>query len=141
MTFPPGSLVRARGRDWVVLPESGPIGHGDLVVVRPLGGGDDEITAILTAVEDVAAAEFAAPDPSDAELDLAADDLTRVIGRLPQLRPHLAGEAQARAERLRTAHARVRDAGRQAGSTRIDVEPHLPVDVLGLYVYLPTVTA
>ncbi|MGH3565220.1 MAG: hypothetical protein ACRDRH_04150 [Pseudonocardia sp.] len=62
MTFSPGSLVRARGRDWVVLPKSA----DDLVVVRPLGGGDDEIAAILTAVEDVAAPEYAAPDPSDA---------------------------------------------------------------------------
>lgn len=62
MTFAPGSLVRARGRDWVVLPDSA----DDLVVVRPVGGGDDEIAAILTSVEALAPAEFAAPDPTDA---------------------------------------------------------------------------
>ena len=42
MTFSSGSLVRARGREWVVLPESA----DDLLVVRPLGGSDDEVTGI-----------------------------------------------------------------------------------------------
>ena len=37
-TFSPGSLVHARGREWVVLPESEP----DMLVLRPLGGGDEE---------------------------------------------------------------------------------------------------
>ena len=35
--FQPGSLVRARGREWVVLPES----DGDLLVLRPLTGGEE----------------------------------------------------------------------------------------------------
>ena len=39
MSFAVGSLVRARGREWVVLPES----DDDLLVLRPLGGTDDEI--------------------------------------------------------------------------------------------------
>ena len=60
MNFAAGSLVRARGRDWVVLPES----DEELVMVRPLGGTDDEITGILTSLETVAAAGFALPDPS-----------------------------------------------------------------------------
>ena len=47
MSFAVGSLVRARGREWVVLPES----EADLVVVRPLGGTDDEVTGILAVVE------------------------------------------------------------------------------------------
>ena len=34
MTYAPGSLVRARERDWVVLPES----SDDLLVLRPFGG-------------------------------------------------------------------------------------------------------
>ena len=45
MSFAVGSLVRARGREWVVLPES----DDDLLVLRPLGGTDDEIAGILTA--------------------------------------------------------------------------------------------
>ena len=60
MSFAAGSLVRARGRDWVVLPES----DDELVMVRPLGGTDDEITGILTDLEKVAPAGFALPDPS-----------------------------------------------------------------------------
>ena len=60
MSFAPGSLVRARGRDWVVLPES----DAEFVMVRPLGGTDEEITGILTGLERVAPAGFALPDPS-----------------------------------------------------------------------------
>lgn len=59
MTFSVGSLVRARGREWVVLPES----SDELLVVRPLGGSDDEITGLYTPLETVEAATFALPDP------------------------------------------------------------------------------
>ncbi|MYH55041.1 MAG: DEAD/DEAH box helicase, partial [Acidimicrobiia bacterium] len=59
-SFSPGSLVRARGRDWVILPES----DDELVMVRPLGGSDEEITGILTSLEAVAPAGFDPPDPS-----------------------------------------------------------------------------
>ena len=38
----PGSLVRLRGRDWVVLPSD----DQDLLVIRPLGGSDEEIAGI-----------------------------------------------------------------------------------------------
>ena len=34
MKFSPGTLVRARGREWVVLPEI----EDDLLLLRPLGG-------------------------------------------------------------------------------------------------------
>jgi superfamily II DNA or RNA helicase len=60
-TFAPGALVRARGREWVVLPES----DSDLLVLRPLGGADDECTAVLPGLEQVSAATFPAPDPTD----------------------------------------------------------------------------
>ena len=58
--YSPGALVRARGREWVVLPES----TRELIMVRPLGGMDDEITGILRDVEEVKPATFSAPDPS-----------------------------------------------------------------------------
>ena len=35
-------LVQARGREWVVQPESEP----DLLILRPLGGTDDEGTGV-----------------------------------------------------------------------------------------------
>ncbi len=60
MTFSPGALVAARGRDWVVLAHDTP----ELVMVRPLGGTDDETTGILTAVETVEPASFGVPDPA-----------------------------------------------------------------------------
>ena len=59
MSFAIGSLVRTRGREWVVLPET----DDELVMVRPLGGTDAETTGILTALEEVEPATFAPPDP------------------------------------------------------------------------------
>ncbi|MFF4493560.1 helicase-related protein [Streptomyces sp. NPDC001546] len=61
LTYTAGSLVTARGREWVVLPES----EADLLVLRPLGGSDDDIAAVFPAFEEVKGAEFAAPEPSD----------------------------------------------------------------------------
>ncbi|MFG2432915.1 DEAD/DEAH box helicase [Streptomyces sp. NPDC048590] len=60
-TYTAGSLVTARGREWVVLPESAP----DLLVLRPLGGSDDDIAAVFPALEEVKGAEFAAPEADD----------------------------------------------------------------------------
>lgn len=61
--FAPGSLIRARGREWVVLPES----DETLLVVRPLGGADDEVTGIDLGFEgdDIAPARFAPPTVAD----------------------------------------------------------------------------
>ncbi|MFJ3221478.1 DEAD/DEAH box helicase [Kitasatospora sp. NPDC086801] len=60
-TYSTGSLVTARGREWVVLPESA----ADMLVLRPLGGSDDDIAAVFPAFEDVKGAEFAPPSPED----------------------------------------------------------------------------
>jgi len=59
MIFSIGSLVKARGREWVVLPGSEP----DLLIVRPLGGIDEEVTGIHLGLEDVQPAQFDLPDP------------------------------------------------------------------------------
>ena len=61
--FAPGTLVRARGREWVVLPES----DAALLVLRPLGGSDDEVTGIDLAFErhDVNHARFDPPTVAD----------------------------------------------------------------------------
>lgn len=40
--FQPGKLVSLRGRDWIVLPSDDP----ELLIVKPLGGSDDEIAGI-----------------------------------------------------------------------------------------------
>src|SRR2546425_7601275 len=60
MAFAVGSLVKARGREWVVLPESAE----DVLVLRPLGGTEDEVTGIYLPLEPVEPATFALPDPS-----------------------------------------------------------------------------
>ncbi len=57
-----GTLVRARQRDWVVLPGS----DDDLLLLRPIGGTEDETTGILTALESVVPAQFDWPDPTTA---------------------------------------------------------------------------
>ncbi|WP_435614527.1 helicase-related protein [Streptomyces coelicoflavus] len=56
-----GSLVHARGREWVVLPDS----TAELLVLRPLGGADDDVAGILPALEQVVPSTFAPPTPSD----------------------------------------------------------------------------
>lgn len=60
MSFAVGSLVKARGREWVVLPGS----ETDLLMVRPLGGTEDEVTGLLLPLEKVETAQFALPDPA-----------------------------------------------------------------------------
>ena len=61
----PGKLVSLRGRDWVVLPSDAP----ELLVVKPLGGSDEETTGIylpLEIPEDIPQdAHFASPVAKD----------------------------------------------------------------------------
>lgn len=59
--FSPGSLVRARDREWVVQPES----DDEILVLRPLGGGDDDTAAVLPALEEVTEASFSPPTSKD----------------------------------------------------------------------------
>ena len=73
----PGTLIHARGREWVVLPDS----TEDLLMARPVGGLDEEITGILPAVEPVESTTF--PLPSSADLgDFASGQLLRDAARL-----------------------------------------------------------
>src|SRR5947207_2220960 len=60
MNFAVGSLVKARGREWVVLPES----DEQMLILRPLGGTEDEVTGIYVPLERVDHAHFDLPDPT-----------------------------------------------------------------------------
>ncbi len=60
MSYAVGSLVKSRGREWVVLPES----DEELLVLRPLGGAEDEVTGIYLSLESVEPARFDLPDPA-----------------------------------------------------------------------------
>lgn len=73
----PGTLVRARGREWLVLPES----SDEQLMVRPLGGLDEECTAILPAIEPVESASFSLPSRQD-QGDFASGRLLRDAARL-----------------------------------------------------------
>lgn len=65
VSLQPGKLVTLRGRDWIVLPSDGP----DLLVVKPLGGSDDEIAGIYLPLgidTDLPVdARFEVPSPAD----------------------------------------------------------------------------
>ena len=65
--FPAGSLVRARGRDWLVIPG----GTDGMLRARPLGGSDADTTLLLPDFDHPTPAVFTPPtvdDRGDAEL-------------------------------------------------------------------------
>lgn len=59
VVFAPGDMVRARGREWIVLPSPGE----GLLNIRPLSGSDDDAQVIIPELEPtpVTPASFAAP--------------------------------------------------------------------------------
>ena len=73
----PGALVHARGREWVVLPDS----TDELLMLRPVGGLDEEITGVLPAVEPVQSASFSLPG-RDGLGDFQSGQLLRDAARL-----------------------------------------------------------
>lgn len=73
----PGTLVRSRGREWLVLPES----TEEVLMVRPLGGLDEEIVGILPSIEPVESATFPFPSRQDVG-DFTSCNLLREAARL-----------------------------------------------------------
>ena len=65
LQFQPGKLVSLRGRDWIVLPSE----NKDLLIVKPLGGSDDETTGIylplVIKTDQPTDASFPPPSPGD----------------------------------------------------------------------------
>lgn len=61
LEFNPGSIVKARGREWVVLPQS----EASVLYLRPLGGGEESPTVLAPALErePVQPATFPYPSP------------------------------------------------------------------------------
>jgi hypothetical protein len=87
--------------------------------------------------ENAAEALLTAQPEGNVAAGQAESFLCKVIDGFDALLPALDEAANARAEALLESHLRVREASR-AGGRKPVVEPFLPVDVLGLYVYLPT---
>ena len=75
--FTSGALVNARGREWVVLPES----TSDLLMLRPVGGLDEEVTGVLPAIKPVESATFRLPGREDLG-DFTSGRLLRDAARL-----------------------------------------------------------
>jgi len=65
MSFTPGCLVRVRERDWVVQPSDDP----DLLLLKPLGGTDDEMAGIYLPLDNPAdrpvSTQFLLPTSAD----------------------------------------------------------------------------
>lgn len=74
--FAVGSLVRARGREWVVQPGSTP----DFLLLQPLGGSGEDVAGVFPD-EGVEAATFPPPTPDDLG-DAASTDLLRTALRV-----------------------------------------------------------
>jgi len=70
--------------------------------------------------------------------DLASDFVRKVEEGFESFRPHLDEVARLRGEELLEAHQRVRRASK-VRNVQYRVEPQLPPDVLGIYVYLPKI--
>ena len=70
------------------------------------------------------------------EPEQARDFARRAVEGLENLSPQLEEEAKRRGAELLDSHRRVRNAARMRG-VQYRIEPQLPPDVLGVYVYLP----
>jgi superfamily II DNA or RNA helicase len=89
---------------------------------------DDEAVQGLLLAEPAGAV----PDP--------AGTVSKVLEGFEAIVPHMEEVARLRGDDLHASHERVRHAARASGVTYA-VEPKLPVDVLGVYVFLPIVPA
>jgi hypothetical protein len=70
--------------------------------------------------------------------DQAAEFIRRINAESSALEPSLREVSLQRANELLEAHTRVRTAARMQG-VRHRVEPQLPPDILGVYIYLPVI--
>lgn len=60
VSFQPGSLVSARGREWIVLPQS----SDDTLHLRPLGAAEEDATLIYLPIEPTPVTEASFPKPT-----------------------------------------------------------------------------
>jgi superfamily II DNA or RNA helicase len=103
----------------------------DALLLAFEGTPEDAIWLSTEAAEGLLSAEptGTVPDPSGA--------VAAVLDGFERLGPALDDFARSHGDELLGAHERVREAARAAGVTYA-IEPKLPVDVLGAYVFLPT---
>ena len=90
--------------------------------------------------EKAAEALIRAQPDANIHAEQASTFVRRVVDEFEPLRSHLDEEAHRRADTLLESHRRVRVASRIRGVNYV-VEPLLPPDILGIYVYLPATAA
>lgn len=122
--------------------KSGPRGK-EVAERRQLLAEDSQVLAFAGSAQ---SAEWLSKEQAEALLEvipdanitpeLQRDALQRIIDGVPALMPHLESAARSRAAELLEAHRRVRSAARLRGVSQ-RVEPQLPPDILGIYVFLP----
>ena len=78
--FDVGSIVRARGREWVVLPRDP--NNPELWLLRPLGGGGDEMSGVYRPLETIEQAMFPHPNPETDLGNLKQCQILRDAARL-----------------------------------------------------------
>ena len=88
--------------------------------------------------EKAAEALIRAQPDANIHAEQASTFVRRVVDEFEPLRPHLNEETHRRANTLRESHKRVRTAAHIRGVS-YRVEPLMPPDILGVYVYLPAV--
>jgi hypothetical protein len=77
-----------------------------------------------------------APPTSNITPDIARESLEKILREFDVLQPQLNAFAETHGKRLLDSHQRVRTAS-QRRHIRYGIEPQLPPDVLGVYLYLP----
>lgn len=71
VSFQPGSIVSARGREWVVLPQS----EGDILHLRPIGSGEDSSTILFAPLEKQPVTQATFPMPTAEQAGIQAAGL------------------------------------------------------------------
>jgi hypothetical protein len=122
--------------------KSGPRGR-EITELRQLLAEDCQVLAFAGSPQ---SAEWLTKEQAEALLEvipdaniapeLQRDALQRILDGTSALMPHLESAARSRAAELLDAHRRVRSAARFRGVSE-RVEPQLPPDILGMYVFLP----
>jgi hypothetical protein len=93
-------------------------------------------TAPEWLAEEEAERLFAITPDANVPPDVARPQLARILDDFESLRGRLNDLARQRGDEILEAHKRVRRAMRVTGVAQ-RIEPKLPVDVLGVYLYLP----
>ena len=118
-------ITKQSSKEWPQLAEDCQVIAFSGSPLNPIWLNDEEIESVLAALPD-----------GNLNLDQKRYFLNSLIGNLSHIKPHINDLAQLRGKELLDAHRRVRAASNLTGIT-YRVEPHLPPDILGIYIYLP----